>query len=217
MEKISRVFASRNMMKIMEQIWSTSRRTRFTLLILESNITDWYSRYEMMHRWCVEDMGKVFMVETVSYFRMSDTYWSFISVAETWKWSVLILWHFSKVFGQSTCKSFGGFLNWGYPQIINLSRIFPLWTKHFGNPPFQEPPPFVSPVFRQAAAWLEDPEARSMFAWIEQKEDTKRIVQATLSRTGCAFLFPKPKNRCNTVSKYVLIMYRPARREYTWI
>lgn len=42
---------------------------------------------------------------------------------------------------------------------------------------------FPPPQLWKASAWLEEPEARSMFAWIEQGE-TKRLVQATLSRTG---------------------------------
>lgn len=44
----------------------------------------------------------------------------------------------------------------------------------------------TEPEILEAAAWLEEQEARSMFAWIEQKEDTKRIVQATLSRTAAS-------------------------------
>ena len=89
-----------------------------------------------------------------------------------------------------------------------------------------------SVLFPQAAAWLEEPEARSMFAWIEQKEDTKRIVQATLSRTGWPCMAchgmpwhaqKNPKRYTGTiVSKYVYIyidsMYIPTLANMgTWI
>ena len=39
-----------------------------------------------------------------------------------------------------TCSPYGGFLKWGYPQIINLNRNFSYKAFTFGVPPFQEPP-----------------------------------------------------------------------------
>ena len=47
---------------------------------------------------------------------------------------------FSPKFGDAHTNiyrdSYGGFLKWGYPEIIHVNRVFHVLTIHFGDPAF---------------------------------------------------------------------------------
>ena len=54
--------------------------------------------------------------------------------------------YFIKISFDIDMMGYGGFLKWGYPQIIHLNRIFPSKPSildHFRLPPFMEPPIFL--------------------------------------------------------------------------
>lgn len=68
-------------------------------------------------------------------------------------WTGWIILNLRKKFWYSSHEIlYGGFLKWGYLQIIHVSRIFPLQTIHVGVPPFMETPMWIDDIPRELPA-----------------------------------------------------------------
>lgn len=130
------------------------------------NITDWYSR---CMKWCADDVLKIW--RRFSWCKMMSRIWHpDDSISMLKRVGILRCLTPCDLVIVCSVAELGNEPCW----FCDIESVFCQSTCKV----------CFSALFCQAAAWLEEPEARSMFAWIEQKEDTKRIVQATLSRTG---------------------------------